>query len=164
MVELLAQAAQWTAARGFPNWPARFAPDRIVLSAANRELFVAEFDGVVVATLTLQWHDPRFWGDVGAGTESAGYVHRLPVRRSCAGRGLGYQLLNWADEQVRAKGGTWLRLEVATDNGPLRRYYEAAGFVHCRDVEGEDPSPDGTPKRWRTSLYERPCNRTEDAR
>ncbi len=162
MVELLAQAAQWTAARGFPNWPRRFAPDRIAVSAAKRELFVAEFDGVVVATLTLQWHDPRFWGDVGA--ERAGYVHRLAVRRSCAGRGLGYQLLNWADEQVQAKGGTWLRLDVATDNGRLRRHYDAARFVHCRDVEGEDVSPDGTAKLWRTSLYERHCDPTRDVR
>jgi GNAT superfamily N-acetyltransferase len=92
-----------------------------------------------------------------------GYVHRLAVRRSCAGRGIGYRLLDWADMQVRANGGSRLRLDVVTDNGPLRRYYEAAGFVHRADVDGMHVPRGGTPTPWRTSLYERPCQRNDDA-
>jgi GNAT superfamily N-acetyltransferase len=165
VLDLLAQAAAWTAVRGYPNWPPRFSPRFIASSARNGELFVAEFDGAVNATLTLQWHDPRFWGDLPAVADGdAGYVHRLAVRRSRAGHGLGYRLLDWADLQVRANGGSWLRLDVVTENGPLRRYYEAAGFVHRDDVEGMHVSPDGTTTPWRTSLYERSCHRDDTAR
>lgn len=160
MLDLLAEAAEWTAARGFPNWPPRFAPHLISSTAANGELFVAESASAVHATVTLQWDDSRFWGDVPmVAAGDVGYVHRLAVRRACAGRGIGYQVLGWADEQVRANGGRWLRLDVATNNGPLRRYYETAGFAHRRDVEGIGVSPDGTPTPWRTSLYERSCPR-----
>jgi len=164
VLDLLAQAAAWTAGRGFPNWPRRFSSRWISSTALNGELFVAEFDGALNATLTLQRRDARFWGDVPAVADGdAGYVHRLAVRRSCAGRGIGYRLLDWADIQVRTNGGSWLRLDVVTDNGPLRRYYEAAGFVHRHDVEGVHVSPGGTPTPWRTSLYERSCDRNDDA-
>jgi ribosomal protein S18 acetylase RimI-like enzyme len=152
---LLAEASEWMSARGFANWPPRFSERFITSSATKGELFVAELEGGVGATLTLQRSDPRFWGDDSVATGGAGYVHRLAVRRSFAGRGIGYRLLEWAAERVRASGGEWLRLDVVTDNAPLRRYYEAAGFVHCRDIEGEFVLPDGTPRAWRTSLYER---------
>jgi GNAT superfamily N-acetyltransferase len=107
-----------------------------------------------VGTLTFQWDDPRFWGEDGA-DDRAGYVHRLAVRRAHAGTGLGARLLGWADDQVRAAGRTRLRLDVVSDNAPLRRYYERAGFAHVRDLEGEAVLDDGTRETWRTSLYER---------
>jgi ribosomal protein S18 acetylase RimI-like enzyme len=93
--------------------------------------------------------------DEGAG--DAGYVHRLAVCRAQSGRGLGHRLLDWADGATRASGRTRLRLDVVSDNEPLRRYYEEAGFAHQRDVEGEFVLADGTRRQWRTSLYERPC-------
>jgi hypothetical protein len=74
-----------------------------------------------------------------------------------ASAGLGYRLLDWADEQVRAVDRVALRLDVVSDNRPLRAYYEAAGFEHRRDVTGEFELRDGTRRGWRTSLYERAC-------
>lgn len=156
MLDLLAEAAAWTAARGHPNWPARFSERLIASAVATGELFVAEAAGEAVATLTLQSSDPRFWGEAALNTD-AGYLHRLAVRRVHAGRGLGYRLLDWCDGYLRAHGRACLRLDVVTDNAPLRRYYEAVGFVHCREVEGELVLADGTRRPWRTSLYERPC-------
>ena len=73
-----------------------------------------------------------------------------------AGRGLGVRLLGWADEQVQARGRSQLRLDVVSDNAPLRRYYQAVGFVHVRDVSGEWTARDGRRHNWCTSLYRRP--------
>ena len=50
-------------ARGRPNWPPRFSTRLITSAVTAGELFVAEIDNALVATLTLQWSDPRFWGD-----------------------------------------------------------------------------------------------------
>jgi hypothetical protein len=125
VVDLLAQAAAWSAVRGFPNWPPRFSSRVISSVARNGELFVAEIDGAVSATVTLQWEDPRFWGDMPAVTDGdAGYVHRLAVRRSCAGHGIGYRLFDWTGLRVRANRGSWLRLDVVTEKwsvAPLLR-------------------------------------------
>lgn len=154
MLALLAESAEWMRARGYENWPERF-PRRLLSAGVNAgELHVVEHESVAIATVTLQWSDPRFWGDTDA---DAGYVHRLAVRRAQAGQGLGYRLLDWADEQVRAAGRQSLRLDVVTRNRPLREYYEAAGFVHRRDVEGEFVMRDGTRRVWQSSLYERTC-------
>ena len=96
--------------------------------------------------------------DSGAGsTQLAGYVHRLVVRRDHSGGGLGVRLLGWADEQVQAHGRSQLRLDVVSDNAPLRRYYQARGFRHERDVSGEWTARDGSLTAWRTSLYRRRC-------
>jgi GNAT superfamily N-acetyltransferase len=154
VLEILAEAAAWMRARGYENWPEQFSRRFISSHATAGELYLVEIDGVTAATVTLQWSDLRFWGET---EPNAGYVHRLAVRRSHAGFGVGYRLLDWADERVRARDRALLRLDVVTDNAPLRGYYEQAGFAHQRDVEGEQVLPDGTRRPWRTSLYERPC-------
>lgn len=43
-----------------------------------------------------------------------------------------------------------------TENLRLRRYYEALGFRHRGDIDGENPPPFTSFRpRWRTSLYEK---------
>jgi GNAT superfamily N-acetyltransferase len=154
VLDVLAAAAEWTAARGQPNWPERF-PTRLITNALEAgELFVAEIEGSIAATLQLQWSDPFFWGETDADA-NAGYVHRLAVVRAHAGQGVGLRLLEWADEQIRARDRAWLRVDVVTGNRPLRDYYESAGFGHRRDVAGEHEARDGTRRQWQTSLYER---------
>jgi GNAT superfamily N-acetyltransferase len=153
-LELLDEAAEWMAAIGQPNWPTPFPRRRVTADATAGELHLASLDGVVVGTITLQWEDPRFWGDTGTDGR-AGYVHRLAVRRAQAGSGLGARLLVWADERVRDAGRDRLRLDVVSDNPTLRRYYEHNGFGHVRDASGDYELPDGTLATWRTSLYER---------
>lgn len=155
MIDVLAEAAAWTQRLGHENWPARFPRSLISRNAERRELYLVEAGDETVATLTLQWSDPRFWDGVGD-DDHAGYVHRVAVRRAHAGRGTGYRLLEWADQQVRARGRAWLRLDVVTGNGPLRAYYEAAGFAHVRDLTGEMTLPNGSRRAWQTSLYQRP--------
>jgi GNAT superfamily N-acetyltransferase len=162
VLDLLAEAAVWTAARGYPNWPARFSRRLVQANARAGELFVAERVGEQVAAVTLQWYDPYFWGDEGD-DERAGYLHRLVVRRDHAGGGLGAQLLGWAEEQVQARGRSQLRLDVVTDNAPLRGYYEAVGFAHVRDVSGEWTARDGSRHNWCTSLYRRTCRQRGSA-
>ena len=154
MLDLLAEAAAWTAARGRPNWPARFSRRLVEANMRAGELFLVEPRGEAVAALTLQWDDPWFWGDEGHDGR-AGYVHRLVVRRDHAGAGLGARLLAWAGEQVSRNARSEVRLDVVSDNAPLRRYYEAHGFRHERDVSGEWTGRDGSRHPWRTSLYRR---------
>jgi GNAT superfamily N-acetyltransferase len=113
----------------------------------------------VVGTVTLQWDDARFWGEAGSDGR-AGYVHRLAVRRTHAGTGLGALLLSWAADEVLAAGRSRLRLDVVSHNRPLRRYYESVGFTFVRDVTGDWTAANGTPRTWRTSLYERPIDKS----
>lgn len=87
-----------------------------------------EADGAISATVTLDWSDP-LWSDAGG---SAGYLHRIAVRRQSAG--LGAVILAWAADIVRQRGLAAMRLDCVSSNGQLCAYYEAAGFVHRGEV------------------------------
>jgi GNAT superfamily N-acetyltransferase len=154
VLELLGEAAEWTAAIGFPNWPARFPRAVVTRGIADREFYVVHERDAIIATVTLQWSDEMVWGRQGA---DAGYVHRLVVRRDRAGAGLGAAILDWAGQQVQASGRDWLRLDCTADNLPLCAYYERLGFEHRGDAEGEFTQPDGAVRRWRVRRYERGC-------
>ena len=155
VVGLLSVAAAWTASIGFLNWAHRFPRNVVTRAIAAGELYVAQEDDSIVATVTLQWSDAMLWGDR---EDDAGYVHRLAVRRDRAGAGLGTALVDWATQEVRARGRDWLRLDASADNLPLCAYYEGLGFEHRGEVEGELTGADGKVKHWRSRLYERGCN------
>ena len=97
-----------------------------------------------MATMTLQWQDELFWPDA---PDDAGYVHRLAVASDAHGRGIGRDLLRWAEREALARGKRFLRLDTSAENPSLRRYYEGAGF------ELKDERMVG---RWNVVLYERP--------
>jgi len=160
VTELLSEAAAWTAAIGFPNWPVPFPRDLVAASVEHGDVFVAELyvgevDQAIAAAVTLQWSDELFWG---VQPDDAGYVHRLVVRRDRAGTGLGAALIDWASQHVRAAGRTRLRLDASADNLPLCSFYERLGFTNRGEREGELVEPGGGIRRWKTRLYERDCN------
>jgi ribosomal protein S18 acetylase RimI-like enzyme len=143
VLDVLAEAAAWLRERGIEQWPSRFPRAQIVESIGRGETYLVHEGDSTVATFALQWEDPLFWGDR---PPDGGYVHRVAVVRAFAGRGLGARIVDWAAEQVAARGRRYLRLDCMAENGRLRRYYEELGFEHRGDVER------GT---WGASLYER---------
>jgi ribosomal protein S18 acetylase RimI-like enzyme len=157
VLDLLGEAAEWTASIGFPNWQAPFPRDLVTRAISKGTLQVVEHEGAIVATVTLQWRDVMFWDER---EDDAGYVHRLAVRRDRAGEGFGARVIDWAAQQVRERDRAWLRLDASADNLPLCAYYERLGFEHRDDIEGEFQLPDGTVRAWRSRLYERACGVT----
>lgn len=141
---ILDEAAARLQRAGIDQWrPGSWPLAELERQAAAGEVFIAWLGTEAAATLTLQWSDVPFWGERPA---DAGYVHRLALPDRWVGLGLGRALLTWAEEQVRAAGRTYLRLDCMAANPRIRAYYEDAGFV-CR---GEITSP-----RWRAALYEK---------
>ena len=96
------------------------------------QLFVVELDGAVAAVFVLQREDRRFWGER---QDDALYLHKLAVRRSFAGRGLGAQVVEWALARTRAEARTYLRLDCLRGNPEIRAYYEALGFEERGEVD-----------------------------
>lgn len=155
MLDLLSEAAEWIrASTGIDQWPERFPRPFVADLVDEGDVFVALDAEQLVATLCLQWADPVFWPDA---DEEALYVHRLVVKRSHAGRGIGEQLLVWAAELAAGTGRSFLRLDCMTENTGLRRYYETLGFRHQGDISGDNPPPfnAGFRPRWQSSLYEK---------
>jgi ribosomal protein S18 acetylase RimI-like enzyme len=148
--EILADASAWLQARGIAQWPARFSDEFLLGSVRRGELYVAGVGAALVATLTLQWSDPPFWGD----RQDAAFVHRLAVRRSHAG--VGRSLLDWAEQAAADRGRSFLCLDTLSSNVRLRRYYEDLGFREVREISGPADHPtDPVLGAWRAVLYEK---------
>jgi GNAT superfamily N-acetyltransferase len=136
---LLDEATVWVGTRGYEHWPLPFPRDQIAGAIDRGEVYLAELDGDAVATVTLLWDDPTYWGER---PPDAAYVHKLAVSRACAGQRIGDATVEWADGTAAAQGRSFLRLDCLRDNPGIRAYYERLGFEHRGDlvVAGRDMS------------------------
>jgi GNAT superfamily N-acetyltransferase len=128
---LLDEATVWVGERGHEQWPLPFPHDELEAAIERGEVYVAELDGDTVATVTLLWDDPMYWGER---PPDAAYVHKLAVRRACAGQRIGSRIVEWADATAAAAGREFLRLDCLRDNPGIRVYYEDLGFEHRGDL------------------------------
>jgi len=80
----------------------------------------------LVGTVTLQWEDEAVWGKTQL---DAGYVHRLVVKNSLHGQGLGEQIMEWAAHEAAKNDRQFLRLDCDLNNKGLCAYYEKLGFT-----------------------------------
>jgi ribosomal protein S18 acetylase RimI-like enzyme len=145
VLELLEEAFRWLSPRGLG---AQWAPSptfrQIIKDNVERgEVYVAKDVEEIVGTITLQWSDVKFWGDL---PPEAGYVHKLAIKRSRSGQRLGLRMLQWAESITRKEGKRYLRLDCLASNKAIREYYEKAGFIHIRDTLAPG---------WKASLYEK---------
>ncbi len=132
VVSILTEAAEWAKARGVEDlWQIPFPPEWVLPSLTRGEVHLIYRENAAVATFTFRWSDPSFWGQV---APDAGYLHRLAVRRSAAGQGLGRKIIEWALVRVRAEGRAFLRLDCHSSHAGLRRYYISLGFRPVRST------------------------------
>lgn len=129
VLSILEEAARWTSHRGIEGWqPGSFSRRRIADRIERGEMYLAATSGQTFGTFALQWSDAEVWGDA---PEDAGYVHGLAIKRQFGGRGLGREILRWAEKRAALLGKSYLRLDCRADNRGLNEYYERAGF-RCR--------------------------------
>jgi GNAT superfamily N-acetyltransferase len=145
VLEILEEASGWLTSKGLETqWhPSPTFRESILENIDRGEVHVVKDLNATVGTITLQWSDQKFWGDLPL---NAGYVHKLAIKRSYSGQRLGLRLLQWAEAKARAEGKRYLRLDCLAGNKTIREYYEKAGFIHIRDTEAQD---------WKASLYEK---------
>jgi ribosomal protein S18 acetylase RimI-like enzyme len=129
--DLIHGARQWLRSRGIDQWQDAV-PDAVLLRDAEQgDLFVVRQDQVIVAMVTMSDSDSETWG---VDSSPAVYVHRLAVAQTHRGSRLGQRLLAWVEARAAERGAVSVRLDGATDNPRLRRFYEQQGFRHVRDV------------------------------
>jgi protein-tyrosine phosphatase len=132
---ILDEAAEWVIANRLPSaWkPGEFSRQTFLDQIAQGEVYLARVDGQPVGTFVLQWSDTFWWGER---PPDACYFHKFAVRPSLAGRGIGLEMLRWAEERTRSAGKKFLRLNCIAADQKIRDYYERAGFIHRGDVMG----------------------------
>ena len=128
IASLLQETALWILSKGIRQWnPEMFTTEYVEKLFAEREIYVAESDGEIIGLFTLQWSDPSYWRELD--NEESGYLHRLVVRRSAGGSGLGRRMLDWAEDYIRLQGKRWIRLDCMAENTKLNEFYQSCGFT-----------------------------------
>jgi GNAT superfamily N-acetyltransferase len=159
ILAMRAEAAAWLEALGTDQWSKPF-PDeetqtgRLLAGIDAGETWMVRDGAETVGTITVNdFANPLLWSKDEC-SEVARYVHKMTVRRSHSGRGLGAILLDWAGDRAASEGAKWLRLDAWTTNRSLHAYYERQGFQHVRTVVRAD-YPSG-------ALFQRPALHVED--
>jgi len=142
---ILDEAATWLQEHKIPSvWtPGGFSRQSFLDQISRGEVYIALVDDLTVGTFILQWTDSLFWGER---PPDAGYVHKLAIRPVSSGKGIGLEMLKWAEAQAKSAGKRFLRLNCLAVDRKIRDYYERAGFVNRGDV---------VEPRGRASLYEK---------
>ena len=124
-----------------PTWIIGTYPDDDYLKqlTVNGQVFLEIENGRTVAAMVLNNHpndgyDAVSW-QVPASNADALIIHLLGVLPEYWGKGLGKELLDFADQFSRAKGQKALRLDVMEENLPARRLYEQNGFKEIETIK-----------------------------
>jgi GNAT superfamily N-acetyltransferase len=99
--------------------------ERLVAEGA---VWLLQHDGRIVGTVGVSWSEPTIWRE--RDTDEAGYIRGLVIDRNFAGKGLGRDLLHWAEAHIRFSACQLARLDCVRTNGELRNYYEQEGYRH----------------------------------
>jgi GNAT superfamily N-acetyltransferase len=126
---ILLEASNWLESRGMGMWRAdELHSDNVSRGVSEGLFFVAHESGQPVGTIKFELSDMLFWPD--ASQLDAAYVHRLAVRRACAGGGVSGALLSWAVHRGQSLGRRFLRLDCEASRPRLRALYEDFGFEY----------------------------------
>jgi len=128
-IDIMREVAAWCIDSGRRMWAlSELTREELLRGPRDRQSFaVGRVDGVPAASMILQWHDPRFWPD--AAENQSGFLHKLCVRRSFAGRSLSARMVEYAVGECRMRGLRYLRLDTAATRPRLCQLYESMGFA-----------------------------------
>ncbi|MFI1765450.1 GNAT family N-acetyltransferase [Streptomyces sp. NPDC020800] len=105
--------------------------------------YIAEYDGVPAATLTLTDAPGEY---LEAADEPERFIHILASDRRFKGLGTGAALLARAAEETRRAGISLLRVDCyAGDDGKLVAFYERNGFIPTESFTVGVPGDDAWP-------------------
>ena len=127
LVELRDGAARWLLDRGIQQWlPDEFTAERMRSWVEAGVVHVLREQHLLAGSVAVLWDDPDIWGLTDT---PAGYIHLLIVRNERRGRGLGDQLLAWAEQHIRRSGRAVARLDAVSSNQTLHRWYDQRGYI-----------------------------------
>lgn len=146
VLNLWQESARWLNSKEIYQWRPEYFKLEQVIEFMNdgSDVYLAERNHEVVGTYILTWSDPLIWEELD--NTNSGYIHRFAVNRDFKGQNIGLLLLQSAEENIRQKGKTLIRLDCMADNPRLNQYYKDYGFQYIRRVELGS---------WSTSLYEK---------
>jgi GNAT superfamily N-acetyltransferase len=125
--EILSAASAWSTSKSSFTWqPVDIGCEALAVYSDKDELFGLIDGDELVGCMLLTHEDPVHWPDDRPG--DAFYLHKLAVKRSRAGSGVGEALVDFASQETRRRRIPMLRLDTVPDTR-LPEYYMRQGFL-----------------------------------
>lgn len=130
--KLIALAIETMEKQEIYQWDEKY-PTRedLTVDIQNETLYTVIDNNVVIAIYVInrecdeEYYNCKWEFD----TETACIIHRLCVSPVIQNRGIGKQILNHIEEQLRDLGFSSVRLDVFTENPHAIRLYEKNGYI-----------------------------------
>ena len=98
----------------------------------RRLMLIADVNGIAAGRLFVQLCPGNFHYADGV---SRGYLYSLHILPMLQGRGIGTQMIEIAEDELRARGFEWVTIAVAVENSRARSLYERLGYeVFRKDI------------------------------
>ena len=135
-INVLREVGQWLIDNGQVMWDIEdLSVETLVDDFTRDNCHVMYVDGIPAATFILQWKDPLYYDNVPDGT--AGFVHKVAIRRTFAGQNLFQWMLDFCLAEGRKKGVREIQLETDATRPKSMAFYERYGFepTYRRSIE-----------------------------
>lgn len=97
----------------------------------RREIWIAEVEGYVVGTVTIEWTaDDRLLAD----GRTRAHISNLVVHPTYRRRGVGRSLMAAAENAARLRGCTVMTIGVDRGNDYPKSLYERRGYTFVKDI------------------------------
>lgn len=113
---------QWQ--EGYPN------KESFLIDLKNKELYVNEVNGEIVAVATLLTNEPTYENIDGAwlNEEKAIVIHRIATAKNAKKKGYAKEFLDFANETL---GYNNIKIDTHELNEPMKNFLIKNGFVYC---------------------------------
>lgn len=124
---ILREVGQWLVDNKQEMWQLDTLTSENLFDEYTRDnCYVMYVDGIPAAAFILQWKDPLYYANVPDNT--AGFVHKLAIRRLFSGQNLFAHILDFCRRQCLSRNINEIQLETDATRPPLLRFYERYGF------------------------------------
>lgn len=136
IMEIIAQAQAYLAAQGVDQWQDGY-PDEAVMGEdiALSRGYVYERDGKVCGIATIVFDGEPTYDKIFEGAwetaEPYACIHRIAVDATLRGSGVSGAMMRAADDLIRAKGMTSVRIDTHRDNVIMQRMLAKNGYRKC---------------------------------
>jgi ribosomal protein S18 acetylase RimI-like enzyme len=125
---IMNEVAKWCIESDLNMWKLEvLTREKLIKNITEENFCIGKINGEAAASMILQWYDPYFWPNLKE--NESGFIHKLCVRRKFAGMNLSKKMIDYAMNECRKKGISYLRLDTDGDNSKLCELYEGLGFI-----------------------------------
>lgn len=138
ILEIIYENAHWLDSKGIMQWPINWLntqQDSIIASVKSGNYFKSEIDHNIAGIVEITTQPDEHWA---LENTPALYIHKLAIRRKHSKKNLGKAMLGLIENIAFNHGIKHIRLDCISHNSVLRRYYEAYGFKHIKEVHTEE--------------------------